>query len=89
MSFLQRIRRIDIEDVWACGTIVSGFCGSNYLVYNGIKRREKTVYIDVIVDSIGGFMIGSVVGFFSPVIISAGVFSIPGYIAGKINLKNT
>ena len=81
MSFL---RRIDIEDVWACGVVASSFVGTNFFVYNGIKRREITVYTDIIADSIGGFMIGSLVGFMSPVIISAGVFSIPAYIAGKI-----
>jgi hypothetical protein len=79
MSFLQKIEPINI---WYSVIGLSGFCGANYLVYKGIKE-QKIEYTQIILDSIWGFMTGSVVGFMSPVIVSVGIISIPGYIAGK------
>jgi hypothetical protein len=80
MSFL---RKITYNELWDAAIVVSSICGANYSVYKGIKQRTKTEYTDVIMDSIWGFMGGGVVGFFSPVIVSVGIISIPGYIAGN------
>jgi hypothetical protein len=84
MSFLRRFQRIGIEDVWACGVVASSFVGTNLFVFDTIKHSEKIKYSDIFGNAIFGCLGGAAVGFLSPVIITAGVFSIPGYIIGKI-----
>jgi hypothetical protein len=84
MSFLQRIRRIDIDSLYYGGVVASSFVGTNLFVFDTIKHSEKIKYSDIFGNAIFGCLGGAVVGFLSPVIITAGVFSIPGYIIGKI-----
>ena len=72
--------------LWACGTIVSGFCGANYLVYKGIKysKEQKIEYTDLFEDTLCGFMTGMLTGLFLPFYFVGRVITFPGYIAGKI-----
>ncbi len=84
MSFLQRIRRIDIDSLYYGGVVASSFVGTNLFVFDTIKHSEKIKYSDIFGNAIFGCLGGAAVGFLSPVIITAGVFSIPGYIIGKI-----
>ncbi len=84
MSFLQRIRRIDIDSLYYGGIVASSFVGTNLFVFDTIKHSEKIKYSDIFGNAIFGCLGGAAVGFLSPVIITAGVFSIPGYIIGKI-----
>jgi hypothetical protein len=84
MSFLQRIRRIDIDSLYYGGVVASSFVGTNLFVFDTIKHSEKIKYSDIFGNAIFGCLGGAAVGFLSPVIITASVFSIPGYIIGKI-----
>jgi hypothetical protein len=72
--------------LWACGTIVSGFCDANYLVYKGIKysKEQKTEYTDLFEDTLCGFMTGMLFGLFLPFYLVVTVITFPGYIAEKI-----
>ena len=72
--------------LWACGTIVSGFCGANYLVYKGIKysKEQITEYTDLFEETLVGFTTGMLFGLFLPFYFVVRVITFPAYIAEKI-----